>query len=77
MEMRSIEARIRSEIERVVEIVLDRHVQGTSGSQSREYIARLSTTSAALEHAAADITKLADQEAALLAPPFSEVPLDL
>lgn len=67
--MRSIEARIRSDIERAVEQVLDRHVQGTTFAQSREYIAQLRTTSAALEHEAADIAKLADHEEALLTPP--------
>ena len=41
--MRSVEARIRSEIERAVTMISDRHVQGTTEKQSREYIARLRT----------------------------------
>ena len=67
--MRSVEARIRSEIERAVTMVLDRHVQGTTEKQSREYIARLRTTAGALAHEAADIFALADEEEAMLSPP--------
>lgn len=36
--MRSVKARIREEIERAVEKVLDRHVQGKAGSQSRDIL---------------------------------------
>ena len=67
--MRSVEARIRSEIERAVTMISDRHVQGTTEKQSREYIARLRTTAGALEHEAADTFALADEKEAMLSPP--------
>jgi hypothetical protein len=62
--MRSLKARIRSEIERAVEKVLDRHVQGAAGAQSREYIARVRTSAWTLKHEASDITELTNQEVA-------------
>ena len=67
--MRSVEARIRSEIERAVTMISDRHVQGTTEKQSREYIARLRTTAGALAHEAADIFALSDEVEAMLSPP--------
>lgn len=60
--MRSVEARIRLEIERAVEAVLDRNVQGTTHTQCRDYIARLRTAALVLEQEAADIKALADEE---------------
>ena len=67
--MRSDEARIRLEVERAVVMILDRHVQGTTEKQSREYIAQLRATAGALKHEAADIFALADEEEAALWPP--------
>ena len=67
--MRSVEGRIRSEIERAVTMILDRHVQGTTEKQSRKYIARLRTTAGALKHEAADIFALADEKEAMLSSP--------
>ena len=67
--MRSVEARIRAETERSVAMILDRHVQDTTAARSRDYTARLRTTAGALNHEAADILALADEEEAMLLPP--------
>lgn len=67
--MRSVEARIRAEIESAVAMILDQHVQGMTEKQSREYIARLRTTTGALNHEAADIFALADEGEAMLSSP--------
>ena len=71
--MRSVESRIRSEIERAVEKVLDRHVQGAAGAQSREYIARLRMSAWTLKHEASDITERVNQEVAWRTSPVRQL----
>lgn len=67
--MRSIEARMRSEIERALAVVLDGRALEITDAKSHDCIAQLRTSAWAPAYEQAAITKLADQEEAWLAPP--------